>query len=382
MIMEKFKITGATVFTPFERLNSAVVEVEDGVITNVGTAVGQNDAPVLDAEGLYLVPGLIELQINGAFGQDFTATPECIWDVARDLPRFGVTRFLPTIVTSPLERIARAQATILAGPPPSFHGARPLGLHVEGPFLNPERKGAHREEYLRQPDPEDYLGFSRATGVRLVTLAPELPRASEVIEMLVEQGIVVSAGHSMATVEQARRSFEAGVCYATHIFNAMTPLNQFEPGLVGAVLADPGLRFGLIADGIHVHPILVQLIWKVSGPGRLTLVSDGMAALGQGPGRYQLGEIKEVIVDERSARMPNGVLAGSILAQNAALRNLIAFTGCSIEEALTCMTSTPAALLGQENEIGQIAPGFRADFVLMTPELEVVRTFVDGQTPT
>jgi N-acetylglucosamine-6-phosphate deacetylase len=382
MIMEKFKITGATVFTPFERLNSAVVEVEDGVITNVGTAVGQNDAPVLDAEGLYLVPGLIELQINGAFGQDFTATPECIWDVARDLPRFGVTRFLPTIVTSPLERIARAQTTILAGPPPSFHGARPLGLHVEGPFLNPERKGAHREEYLRQPDPEDYLGFSRATGVRLVTLAPELPRASEVIEMLVEQGIVVSAGHSMATVEQARRAFEAGVCYATHIFNAMTPLNQFEPGLVGAVLADPGLRFGLIADGIHVHPILVQLIWKVSGPGRLTLVSDGMAALGQGPGRYQLGEIKEVIVDERSARMPNGVLAGSILAQNAALRNLIAFTGCSIEEALTCMTSTPAALLGQENEIGQIAPGFRADFVLMTPELEVVRTFVDGQTPT
>jgi N-acetylglucosamine-6-phosphate deacetylase len=382
MIMEKFKITGATVFTPFERLNSAVVEVEDGVITNVGTAVGQNDAPVLDAEGLYLVPGLIELQINGAFGQDFTATPECIWDVARDLPRFGVTRFLPTIVTSPLERIARAQATILAGPPPSFHGARPLGLHVEGPFLNPERKGAHREEYLRQPDPEDYLGFSRATGVRLVTLAPELPRASEVIEMLVEQGIVVSAGHSMATVEQARRAFEAGVCYATHIFNAMTPLNQFEPGLVGAVLADPGLRFGLIADGIHVHPILVQLIWKVSGPGRLTLVSDGMAALGQGPGRYQLGEIKEVIVDERSARMPNGVLAGSILAQNAALRNLIAFTGCSIEEALACMTSTPAALLGQENEIGQIAPGFRADFVLMTPELEVVRTFVDGKTPT
>jgi N-acetylglucosamine-6-phosphate deacetylase len=382
MIMEKFKITDATVFTPFERLNSAVVEVEDGVITSVGTAVGQNDAPVLDAEGLYLVPGLIELQINGAFGQDFTATPECVWDIARDLPRFGVTRFLPTIVTSPLERIARAQATILAGPPPGFHGARPLGLHVEGPFLNPERKGAHREEYLRQPDPEEYLGFSRATGVRLVTLAPELPRALEVIEMLVEQGVVVSAGHSMATVEQARRAFEAGVCYATHIFNAMTPLHQFEPGLVGAVLADPDLRFGLIADGIHVHPTLVQLIWKVSGPGRVTLVSDGMAALGQGPGRYQLGEIKEVIVDERSARLPNGVLAGSILAQNAALRNLIAFTGCSIEEALTCMTSTPAALLGQENEIGQIAPGFRADFVLMTPELEVVRTFVDGQTPT
>jgi N-acetylglucosamine-6-phosphate deacetylase len=382
MIMEKFKIINATVFTPFERLNRAIVEVEDGVITSVGIAAGQDDAPVLDAGGLYLVPGLIELQINGAFGQDFTATPECIWDVACDLPRFGVTCFLPTIVTSPLGRIARAQTTILAGPPPGFYGARPLGLHVEGPFLNPERKGAHREEYLRLPDPEEYLGFSRATGIRLVTLAPELPRALEVIEMLVGQGVVVSAGHSMATVEQARRAFETGVGYATHIFNAMTPLHQFEPGLAGAVLADPGLRFGLIADGIHVHPALVQLIWKASGPGRLTLVSDGMAALGQGPGRYRLGEIKEVIVDEHSARMPNGVLAGSILRQNAALRNLITFTGCSIEEALTCMTSTPAALLGQENEIGQIAPGFRADFVLMTPELEVVRTFVDGQTPT
>jgi N-acetylglucosamine-6-phosphate deacetylase len=333
----------------------------------------------IDATGLLLVPGLIELQINGAFGKDFTSVPESIWEVAQGLPRFGVTCFLPTIVTSPLERIARAQAALLAGPPPGFHGATPLGLHVEGPFLNPERKGAHREEYLRQPDPAELYNYSPKTGIRMITLAPELPGALELIAELDRQGVVVSAGHSMATLTQAREAFAAGVSYATHLFNAMPPLHQFDPGLVGAVLDDPGLRFGLIADGIHVHPTLVNLVWKLAGPGRMTLVSDAMAALGHGPGHYPLGEHPKVIVDETSARLPNGVLAGSILSHPAALRNLMAFTGCTFEEALACLTTTPANLLGMDAEIGQIANGYRADFALLTPGLDVVQTFVNGR---
>ena len=334
---------------------------------------------VIDARGLFLVPGLIELQINGAFGHDFTAAPDSIWEVASKLPRYGVTRFLPTIVTAPLGQIAKAQGVLQGGPPAGFCGATPLGLHVEGPFLNPERKGAHREEHLRLPEADACRNFSPEQSVRMVTLAPELPGALEVIRLLSERGVVASAGHSQASLEQARRAFAAGVRYGTHLFNAMTALHQFEPGLAGALLAEPGMRFGLIADGIHVHPALVELIWKLSGPGRLTLVSDGMAALGQGPGRYRLGGHEEVLVDERSARLPDGVLAGSILTQTDALRNLISFTGCSLEEALSCMTSTPAELLGLETEFGRIAPGLRADFVLLTPELEVVQTFVDGE---
>lgn len=377
--MKNFTISGATVFTPFDRLSGVSVWVEKGKIKQIGGALAQGSGENIDATGLYLVPGLIDLQINGAFGQDFTTCPECIWEVGRDLPRFGVTSFLPTIITSPLEILARAQSTLLAGRPAGYLGARPLGLHVEGPFLNPERKGAHREEHLRRPNLEDYLNLSLETAVRLVTLAPELPGALEVIRALTQRGIIASAGHSMATLEQARRGFEAGVRYGTHLFNAMPPLLQSEPGLVGAVLAEPGLRFGLIPDGIHVHPTLVQLLWKLTGQGRMTIVSDAMSALGQGPGRYQLGDHKEIVVDETSARLPNGVLAGSILLQNTALRNLIAFTGCSLEDALTCMTSTPADLLGLAGEIGQIVPGNRADFVLMTPDLEVVQSFVGGQ---
>jgi N-acetylglucosamine-6-phosphate deacetylase len=289
-----------------------------------------------------------------------------------------VTSFLPTIVTSPPDRLARAQRVLLAGPPPGFHGAWPLGLHVEGPFLNPGRKGAHPEDYLRLPDPEIYAHLSPETGVRLVTLAPEMPGALDLVRSLCRKGVIVSAGHSLASFEQSHRAFQAGVRYATHLFNAMTPIHQFEPGLVTAVLSDPGLRFGLIPDGIHVHPALVKLAWELAGAGRMTLVSDGMAALGQGPGRYRLGDL-EVLVDETSARLPDGALAGSILPHNTALHNLMAFTGCALEPALACMTSTPADLLGLSANIGALAPGLQADFCLMTPDLQIVQTLIQGR---
>lgn len=381
MSITRTVITGGVVYTPLKKLTSGSVLFEDGIIKNV---TNENSISLdahtewIDAKGLILIPGFIELQINGAFGLDFTAEPESIFQVAEKLPCFGVTSFLPTIVTSPLEKIARAQALLQAGSPAGYNGAKPLGLHVEGPFLNPERKGAHRLEYLRTPQLLDYANFSPKTGISLVTLAPELPEAVTVIAELTRRGIVVSAGHSQATFDQARLGFRAGIRYATHLFNAMSPLMQFDPGLPGAVLAEPGLRFGLIPDGIHVHPALVDLIWKLTGPGRMTLVSDAMAALGMPPGKYLLGDL-DVIVDQSSARLPNGILAGSILDHPQALRNLMAFTGCSLEDALTCLTTTPADLLGLGADFGRIAPGFAADLVLMSPDLKVLCTWVNGK---
>lgn len=374
-------IDGADIYTPERCIGGGAVLIEAGRIEGVSSAsesAGWGAEQRFDASGLILVPGLVELQINGAFGMDFTANPGSIFPTAEKLPAFGVTSFLPTIITAPLEHIASAQAVVQSGPPPGFKGAIPLGLHVEGPFLNPERKGAHSPEFIRPPSPAQAANWSPENGVRLVTLAPELPGALETIAALSRQGVVVSAGHSLASYEQARAGFGAGLRYATHLFNAMSPLTQFDPGLPGAILAEPGLTFGLIADGIHVHPALVELVWKLAGAGRLTLVSDAMAALGMPPGRYCLGK-QEVIVDETSARLSNGVLAGSILTHPAALRNLIAFSGCSLAEALTCLTTTPARLLGLENKIGRIAPGLRADLVLMTPDMSVVRTFVAGE---
>jgi N-acetylglucosamine-6-phosphate deacetylase len=296
--------------------------------------------------------------------------------VAAQLPRYGVTAFLPTIITSPLERVIQSQ-DIIQQPPGDFTGATPLGLHVEGPFLNPEKKGAHNPAYLRAPDLKAIDGWSPETGVRLVTLAPELPGALDLVTALTRRGVLVSAGHSTATYARAQAGFDAGIRYGTHLFNAMPPLHHREPGLTGALLTDPRPTVGFIADGIHTHRSVVSLAWQSLGQ-RLNLVTDAMAALGISPGRHLLGDF-DVFVDETSARLANGTLAGSILSLDQALRNLVAWAACSLPEALATVTTTPAEALGLGNQRGRIAPGYRADLVLLTRDLRVLMTFVAGK---
>jgi N-acetylglucosamine-6-phosphate deacetylase len=371
----------ANLFTPHQVIDDSAVVVDGGQILAVGRArdnLCPLESQVIDATGLTLAPGFIDLQLNGAFGCDFTADPATIWDVATRLPRFGVTSFLPTIITSPPETVSAAQATLRKGPPPGFCGATPLGLHLEGPFLNPAKRGAHNPAHLRAPDVNAVVGWSPPNGVRLVTLAPELPGALDAVRVLGERGVVVSAGHSMATYEEALAGLEAGITYGTHLFNAMPPLEHRAPGLAAALLADPRAVVGLIPDGIHLHPAIVKLIWQSKGAAGVNVVSDAMGALGMLPGKYKLGDF-EVTVDETSARLGDGRLAGSILSLDQAVRNFIAFTGCSSSEALETVTATPAKVLGLTDR-GQIAPGFVADMVLLTPDLRVVKTFVGGKT--
>jgi N-acetylglucosamine-6-phosphate deacetylase len=195
--------------------------------------------------------------------------------------------------------------------------------------------------------------------------------------LLTERGIVVSAGHSTAILVQANAGFEAGIRYGTHLFNAMPPLHHREPGLAGALLADNRITIGLIVDGEHVHPELVKLVWRLVGNGRLNLVTDAMAALGMPPGHYALGD-HAVIVDETTARLPSGTLAGSLLSLDTAVRNLITFTGCTLAEALPTVTRPPATLLNLPHK-GRIAPTCDADLVLLTPDLQVHTTFVGGR---
>jgi N-acetylglucosamine-6-phosphate deacetylase len=276
-----------------------------------------------------------------------------------------------------LTAVATAQEIITSNPPKGFQGATPLGLHIEGPFLHPDKKGAHNPHYLQLPTEAIVTNWSPETGVRLVTLAPELDGALQIVRLLAERGVVVSAGHSTATLAQATAGFEAGIRYGTHLFNAMPPLHHREPGLAGALLADKRATVGLIVDGEHVHPELVKLVWQMVGNGRLNLVTDAMAALGMSPGRYALGDF-EVIVDETTARLPSGSLAGSVLSLDTAVRNLITFTGCTLADALPTVTSTPANLLGLPHK-GRIAPNCDADLVLLTPDLQVHTTFVGGR---
>jgi N-acetylglucosamine-6-phosphate deacetylase len=359
----------------------SAVLVEGERIVAVGPARDlprPSEATEMIMEDLLLAPGLIDLQINGAFGLDFTATPAAIWEVASKLLQYGVAGFLPTIITSPLETVEAAQEVINPGPPPGFEGAIPLGLHLEGPFLNPAKRGAHNPAHLRLPDPAVIANWSPETGVRLVTLAPELPGALAIIRTLVERGVIVSAGHSMATLEEAKAGIEAGITYGTHLFNAMPPLDHREPGLAGALLANRHISIGIIADGIHVHPDMVALAWEAKGPAQVSLVTDAMAAMGMPPGKYPLGDM-DVIVDANSARLPDGRLAGSLLTLDQALRNLVSFTGCAPTDAIATVTTVPANLLRISAERGHIAPGLRADMTLFTPDMKVVATFVGGK---
>lgn len=370
----------ATVLTPDPVIDDGAVLIDGGRIVAVGgpDLTAPDGAAIRDASGLVLAPGFLDLQINGGFGKDFTADPATIWEVAARLPRFGVTGFLPTIITSPPETVRRAQAVLRSGPPAGWSGARPLGLHLEGPFLNPDKKGAHNPAHLRPATTTGIEGWSPEASVRLVTLAPELPGALEAIAELVRRGVVVSTGHSTATFEQATAAFDAGARYATHLFNAMPALHHREPGLVAAALSDPRITIGLIPDGLHVHPALVALVWRLLGPDRLNLVTDAMAAMGMTPGDYVLGDFR-VSVDETSARLPDGTLAGCVLSLDAILRAFRACTGASLPDTIATVTSTPARLLGLHDGRGHIKPGVPADLVLMTAMGEIVETYVEGK---
>ena len=284
---------------------------------------------------------MIDLQVNGAGGHDLTVEPERVWDVGAVLSDYGTTAFLPTLVDPAWSVVDRARAALAGGPPAGYAGATPLGWHVEGPFLSPAKCGAHDPSRFLAPEVAPVADWSPATGIRMVTLAPELPGA------LVANGVVVSAGHSAATWAQARAGFDAGIRSVTHLFNAMTRLDHREPGLPAAALADDRVTIGVIPDGIHVHPGLIGLIRRTVGPERLAVVTDAIAALGVAPGRHSLAG-RDVIVDETSCRLPDGTLAGSLLALDAAVRNLAEFAGCSMDEAALATTTVPARLLGLE----------------------------------
>ncbi|MFT5193644.1 MAG: N-acetylglucosamine-6-phosphate deacetylase [Cellvibrionaceae bacterium] len=332
-----------------------------------------------DAEGDYLAPGLIDLQLNGAFGHDFTHAPESIWAVAAELPKYGLTSFLPTIITSPLATSSAAQK-VLANRPVGWRGAEPLGLHIEGPFLNPAKKGAHNANYILEPSSitsANLADWNVENGVRLVTLAPEMPGAIPMIKQLVGQGVIVSAGHSAATMAEAKAGFQAGISYITHLFNAMPPLHHREPGLVGAALADESITIGLIPDGVHVHPDLVRLVWQLASH-RINGVTDAMGAMGMPPGDYALGDYT-VHVSATEARLASGTLAGSIVLPIQVIQNLVLFTDCKLEDAIGSMTTVPADILGIGGRKGRIAPGFDADLILFDEAFNIKKTIIGGK---
>lgn len=361
------------------------IRIADGRISSVGQASAPRGStsdvgPVrrIDGDGLLAAPGFVDLQLNGAAGLDLTTEPEGLWRVGAALGAHGVTAFLPTLVSPGRDVVDRARAAWVGGPPDGYLGAEPLGWHVEGPFLSPKRSGAHAPAALRPPDRAAVGGWTPASGVRIVTLAPELPGALDVVRALVAQGVVVSAGHSAATYAEAMAGFDAGIRSVTHLFNAMPPLDRREPGLAGAAIADPRVTVGLIPDGLHVHPAIVAIVRRSVGADRLAIVTDAIAALGMDPGEHQLAG-RPVRVQRGSARLEDGTLAGSVLGLDEGLRNLAAFCGLDLADALPAITSVPARLLGLDGERGALRPGAIGDVTLLGPDLEIALTIVRGR---
>lgn len=326
-------------------------------------------------EAAYIAPGFIDLQVNGGFGVEVGEDPEAIRTLAARLPETGVTAFLPTIITAPPEFYPKAIAAFEEAK--DAPGARPLGLHVEGPFLSPQRHGAHRRDLIERADPRLLDVLLERDAVRLVTLAPERPDAPELTRRLKARGILVSLGHTDATYEQFEAGVSAGARMATHLYNAMSPFGHREPHAVGAALLDDRVTVGLIADGVHSHRASIQLALHVKRKARIALVTDMMAAAGMPPGTYALGG-QAVIVDGTAARLADGTLAGSLLTMDQAVRNMVKWTDAHVWDALRMASRIPAKLLGL-GYAGRIRVGDSADLVLLDRDLRVQATIIGGE---
>jgi len=339
------------------------VEIADGHVAGVGLS---------SANGIGIAaPGFIDLQVNGFAGVDFfSADAEGYRKAGKALLECGVTAYQPTFITSPEDELTAALKEV----PPNGSTPHIIGAHLEGPFIAPERLGTHPAESRRDPDCRLLERLLAAGPVSHVTLAPELPGADELMELLRQRGVTVSCGHSNATAAEAREAFARGAKTVTHIFNAMRPFAAREPGLAGAALFSPDVVVQVILDGVHLADDTARLVWQAA-PGRVALVTDAIAAAGAGDGSYTLAGV-DFDVENGVARRADRVLAGSTVPMIEAVRNLVTL-GARIDAALSAATDVPARIAGRP-DLATLQPGARADLVVLDDSLEIVRVLVGG----
>jgi N-acetylglucosamine-6-phosphate deacetylase len=365
-------------------LDLPVVVVEDGRIASISTRAA-NEAPgeaqVLDFPGATLGPALFDVHIHGAKGHDvMEATPAALDAMGGFLASRGTGSFLATTMTAPLNDILWSLSGLskLLERPAVAGQARPIGIHLEGPFLSHPKRGAQPAEHLLAPDIATFDRFFEAADgrIRLMTLAPELPGAVELAAHATARGVRVSLGHSNATAAETRAAIAAGAASATHTFNAMRPLDHREAGILGTVLTCDTLFAELICDGIHSVSEMAQLWWKAKGPERAILVTDAMSATGMPDGEYMLGGTPVQVANGRA--MTGDVLAGSVLTLDRALANFVEFTGAPVEQALRLATANPAAMTGLSDQAGSVAVGQPASLVAVDRAGKLVGSVVNG----
>jgi N-acetylglucosamine-6-phosphate deacetylase len=371
-------LIGARILAQGAWLDDHAVVISDGQIANVLPVADIESGPErVTLKGGILLPGFIDTQVNGGGGVLLNDVPTVagIRAIAAAHRTFGTTGLLPTLISDDLDVVAAAIAAvddaIVAGVP----GV--LGIHIEGPFLNPGKRGIHDATKFRTLDHEAVaLLSSLKQGKTLVTLAPE-SLAAGMIKTLVESGVIVAAGHTLATYDQMQRAFDQGVTGVTHLFNAMTQLDSRAPGVVGAALSDPRCLSGLIVDGHHVHPAALRLALKARGPEGLMLVTDAMPSVGSGQKHFLLAG-QTISAENGVCRAADGTLAGSDLDMATAFRNAITMMNVDIATASRMASGTPATFLGLSHHRGDIAPGFSADLVHLDGDLRVTATWIDG----
>ena len=385
----KTVFTARRLFTPLEEISDPVLVVEGGRIADIFSR-SQKESPhgvtVIDFQDGILAPGFFDIHIHGGAGIDLMRAP------VSELPRLGhfltqhgVTGYFPTTVAAPLEATYTALerlADAIEAPAPTNGSpvqACPLGIHLEGPFLSHKRRGVHPPEYLVEPTVPifDRLWQAARGHISMITIAPEIPGALDVIAEAAKRNVCVSIGHSDAQLVTARDAVAAGARHATHTFNAMRPLDHREPGIIGEVLSDDTITADLIADGIHVSPEVVKVFLQSKGRERAVLITDAISATGMPDGRYQLGPIEVDVKDGKCTA--NGSLAGSVLTMDRAVRNVTKFSDWSLRDAVRAATFNPARAARLTQTHGVLTAGASADFTVLNSSAEVLKTIVAGR---
>lgn len=387
-------LSNARVLTPLETISTGWVHIDKGQIAAIGSGEPPSDlsqalaATHINLDGQWLVPGFIDIHVHGADGAEvMDGTPESLRRIARFHAKHGTTGWLPTTLTASLAALERSlQAAQIVrldsdSVTASETGAKILGVHLEGPFISPEKIGAQNPEFVLQPSLQAVNRLVSAVPglVKKVTIAPELEGAMEVIRWLKEQSIIASIGHTDASYEETRRAIEAGAVHATHLFNAMRGLHHRDGGVVGACLLSEDVLCELIADGHHVNEEVMKLAVRLKGPKRIALITDAISATGKPNGCYQLGGLDILVKDGKSVLAHGHTLAGSTLTMDAAVRNMVGLVGVQLEDAIEMASTTPARELGFEGHKGAVAIGYDADLVVLDEALMVARTFVQGR---
>jgi N-acetylglucosamine-6-phosphate deacetylase len=380
-------LTAAALLTPQQRIRQPLMLLDGEAIAEV-TSRAARELPAgcqhFDFPRAVLAPAYLDIHIHGGAGHDvMQPNGEGFSRLESFLAQNGVAAYLPTTVTAPEDQLLRALewlANAIENPGPRAAGnrARPLGIHLEGPFISQERRGVHPPANIVLPTlPRFERYWQAARGhIKMMTIAPELEGALELIAEAARRGVCCSIGHSDADLPSARAGIAAGVHHATHTFNAMRPLDHRSPGLLGAVLTDPSVTADIIADGIHVDPAVVQLFLKTKGVEAAVLITDAISATGMPEGRYQLGSFEVDVKGNKCTA--DGKLAGSVLRLDQAVRNIMQFAGWTLQKSVRLATANPAAVIGATG-MGVLAAGAQADIVVLSPRGEVQKTIIAGQ---